>query len=100
MGIIGINGTGKSTLLKMMAGLEEPDEGSVTLANHVVCSYLPQHPLFQEKDTVMEAVQRRCGADKARIKSMLTRLGMTDFEACAAAYPADKESVWHWWPPF
>ncbi len=81
VGIIGINGTGKSTLLKMMAGLEEPDEGSVTLANHVVCSYLPQHPLFQEKDTIMEAVQRRCGADKARIKSMLTRLGMTDFEA-------------------
>ena len=81
VGIIGINGTGKSTLLKMMAGLEEPDEGSVTLANHVVCSYLPQHPLFQEKDTVMEAVQRRCGAEDAQIKSMLTRLGVTDFEA-------------------
>lgn len=81
VGIIGINGTGKSTLLKMMAGLEEPDEGTVTLANHVVCSYLPQHPLFQEKDTVMEAVQRRCGAEDAQIKSMLTRLGVTDFEA-------------------
>ncbi len=81
VGIIGINGTGKSTLLKMMAGLEEPDEGSVTLANHVVCSYLPQHPLFQEKDTVMEAVQRRCGAEDAQIKSMLTSLGVTDFEA-------------------
>ena len=54
VGIIGINGTGKSTLLKMMAGLEEPDEGSITRANHVVCSYLPQHPLLQEKDTVIE----------------------------------------------
>lgn len=81
VGIIGINGTGKSTLLKMIAGLEEPDEGSVTIANHVVCSYLPQHPLFQEKDTVIEAVQRRCGAEDAQIKSMLTRLGVTDFEA-------------------
>lgn len=81
VGIIGINGTGKSTLLKMMAGLEEPDEGSVTIANHVVCSYLPQHPLFQEKDTVIEAVQRRCKAEESQIKSMLTRLGVTDFEA-------------------
>ncbi len=85
VGIIGINGTGKSTLLKMMAGLEEPDEGSITRANHVVCSYLPQHPLFQEKDTVMEAVKRRCGADEPQIKSMLTRLGVTDFEAVCGA---------------
>ena len=44
VGIIGINGTGKTTLLKMMAGLEEPDEGSITTANHVVIRYLPQHP--------------------------------------------------------
>lgn len=85
VGIIGINGTGKSTLLKMMAGLEEPDEGSVTRANHVVCSYLPQHPLFQEKDTVIEAVKRKCGADEPQIKSMLTRLGVTDFEAVCGA---------------
>lgn len=85
VGIIGINGTGKSTLLKMMAGLEEPDEGSITRANHVVCSYLPQHPLFQEKDTVIEAVRRRCGADESQIKSMLTRLGVTDFETVCGA---------------
>ena len=53
VGVIGINGTGKSTLLKMMAGLEEPDEGTITVANHVVCSYLPQHPAFAEDDTVL-----------------------------------------------
>lgn len=81
VGIIGINGTGKSTLLKMAAGVEEPDEGSVTTANHVVCSYLPQHPVFQERDTVIEAVQKRCKGSETRIKTMLTRLGVTDFEA-------------------
>lgn len=81
VGMIGINGTGKSTLLKMIAGVEEPDEGSITLANHVVCSYLPQHPVFQEQDTVIEAVQKRCGENETQIKTMLTRLGVTDFHA-------------------
>ena len=46
IGIIGINGTGKTTLLKMIAGLEEPDEGSITRANNIVIRYLPQHPEF------------------------------------------------------
>ena len=44
IGIIGINGTGKTTLLKMIAGLEEPEEGTITRANHIVIRYLPQHP--------------------------------------------------------
>ena len=44
IGIIGINGTGKSTLLKIIAGQEEPDEGKVTKANHIVISYLSQNP--------------------------------------------------------
>ena len=39
VGIIGINGTGKTTLLKMLAGMEEPDEGTITTANHVVIRY-------------------------------------------------------------
>lgn len=94
VGVIGINGTGKSTLLKMMAGLEEPDEGTITMANHVVCSFLPQHPVFREKDTVLEAVLKRYEesnliAAKAgenvqntetMAKTMLTRLGVTDFD--------------------
>lgn len=91
VGIIGINGTGKSTLLKMMAGLEEPDQGTVTMANHVICSYLPQHPMFEETDTVLKAVLRKCDesdlqrnhADEREVqaKTMLTRLGVTDFDA-------------------
>lgn len=91
VGVIGINGTGKSTLLKMMAGLEEPDQGTVTMANHVICSYLPQHPVFEETDTVLKAVLRKCDeSDQQRnhveekevqAKTMLTRLGVTDFNA-------------------
>ncbi len=91
VGIIGINGTGKSTLLKMIVGLEETDEGSVTMANHVVCSYLPQHPSFEPEETVMEAVLRKAkegsrqyeeiSLQETKAKSMLTRLQVTDFDA-------------------
>ena len=85
-GIIGINGTGKSTLLKIIAGLEEPDEGRVIKANHCMVRFLPQNPQFGEKETVLEAVLRdnRSAENESTIeadaKSMLTRLGVTDFE--------------------
>lgn len=90
VGIIGINGTGKSTLLKIIAGLEEVDEGTVTMANHLICSYLPQHPSFFEEETVLEALLRiaRAGSKsvedtgvlETRGKAMLTKLQVTDFE--------------------
>ena len=57
-GIIGINGTGKSTLLKMIAGLEEADDGTVIKANHCLVRYLPQNPEFAPEETVLEAVLR------------------------------------------
>ena len=92
VGIIGINGTGKSTLLKIIAGMEEPEEGSVIKANHVVVHYLPQNPEFDPEMTVMEAVtaqtkgekgQRDVMADnwnlESEAKSMMTKLGITDF---------------------
>ncbi len=85
-GIIGINGTGKSTLLKMIAGMEEPDTGSVIKANHCMVRFLPQNPQFGEKETVLEAVLRDNKSEEnettieADAKSMLTRLGVTDFE--------------------
>ena len=56
IGIVGINGTGKSTLLKIAAGLEEPDEGSVIRANHVVINFLPQNPEFEGTKSVLENV--------------------------------------------
>ena len=57
-GIIGINGTGKSTLLKMIAELEEADDGTVIKANHCLVRYLPQNPEFAPEETVLEAVLR------------------------------------------
>lgn len=85
-GIIGINGTGKSTLLKIIAGLEEPDEGRVIMANHCMVRFLPQNPRFGEKETVLEAVLRGNTKEEnestiaADAKAMLTRLGVTDFD--------------------
>ncbi len=84
-GIIGINGTGKSTLLKIIAGIEEPDEGKVIKANHCMVRFLPQNPEFAPDETVIEAVLRdNKNADnemliEADAKSMLTKLGVTDF---------------------
>lgn len=84
VGVIGINGTGKSTLLKIIAGIEEPDEGSVVRANHIVVRYLPQNPVFDGNMTILEAVLS--GADvsdswtvESDAKSLLTKLGITDF---------------------
>ncbi|MBR6628017.1 MAG: ABC-F family ATP-binding cassette domain-containing protein [Lachnospiraceae bacterium] len=85
VGIIGINGTGKSTLLRIIAGLEEPDEGRVVLANHCVVRFLPQTPVFAEEETVLDAVLRgNCDEEnravrEADAKAMLTRLGVDDF---------------------
>lgn len=96
VGIIGVNGTGKSTLLKVAAGLEEPDEGTVTRANHLVIKYLPQMPEFDSKATVLESVLTYAGTGsvhkkekkethemwnlESAAKSMMTQLGIVDFD--------------------
>lgn len=85
VGVIGINGTGKSTLLKIMAGLEVPDEGEVIKASNLMIHYLPQNPQFNEDDTVLESVQNmvhhHANEDELiKAKAMMTRLGITDFE--------------------
>ena len=86
VGIIGINGTGKTTLLKILAGEEQPDEGSVTMANHVVIRYLPQHPEFDPSKTSLECVLEGNVSEENRwsiesdAKTMMTRLGITDYE--------------------
>jgi ATP-binding cassette subfamily F protein uup len=58
IGLIGVNGTGKSTLLKLIAGRENPDSGCVTVNSHAVVQYLPQNPDFDESATVLEEVFR------------------------------------------
>lgn len=106
VGIIGINGTGKSTLLKIAAGLETPDEGTVTKANHVVTRYLPQNPVFDSELSVIDSVLAQCIQNfvgstaeeeknagnhseylkdmehwnlESDAKAMMTRLGITNF---------------------
>lgn len=85
VGVIGINGTGKTTLLKMIMGEEETDEGTVTLANHVVLRYLPQHPEFAPDKGSLECVLEGNVTDENRwsieseAKAMMTRLGIKDF---------------------
>ena len=58
VGIIGINGTGKSTLLRMIAGLEDEDSGKIVKASGMVVRFLPQNPEFDSEDTIIEAVLR------------------------------------------
>ncbi|MCG4572358.1 ABC-F family ATP-binding cassette domain-containing protein [Clostridium cochlearium] len=56
IGIIGINGTGKSTLLKIIAGIESYDSGNIITKNNIVIEYLPQHPYFDENSNVIQQV--------------------------------------------
>ena len=96
VGVIGINGTGKSTLLKMIAGMEEPDSGEVIYANQIVVHYLPQMPEFDPDATVLESVlsyvsvgsvHKESNKDEHEMwnlessaKSMMTKLGIYDFD--------------------
>lgn len=85
IGVIGINGTGKTTLLRMIVGEEETDEGTVTTANHVVIRYLPQHPEFEPEKSSLECVLEGNVTDENRwsvesdAKAMMMRLGIKDF---------------------
>ena len=89
VGLIGINGTGKSTLLKIVAGLEEPDDGSVVRRRNLYIRYLPQIPVFTSGDTVLDAIVRDNASEphfssreeiEASAKNILTRLGIYDFD--------------------
>ena len=84
VGVIGINGTGKSTLLKIMAGYEEPDGGTVVRANNLVIHYLPQDPEFDPEDDILTSVEKLAAhhgtsSEQMEAKAMMTRLGITDF---------------------
>lgn len=84
VGIIGINGTGKSTLLKILAGIIVPDQGTVKMGRNLKISYLPQNPSFQEKATVLESAlsetDKEMNTAPAEAKSMLNRLGISDYD--------------------
>lgn len=63
IGLIGVNGTGKSTLLKIIAGAEEAEAGTITKANKVRVEYLPQNPEYDEEATVLEQVFKGTSAE-------------------------------------
>ena len=84
VGIIGINGTGKSTFLKVLSGEIEADEGRISRNPNVQISFLSQNPEMAEDATVLEQVFLHFGAEFRELneyeaKSMLTKLGFTDF---------------------
>ena len=85
IGVIGINGTGKSTLLKIIAGVEAPDSGTVTKNATVRIAYLQQNPVWDESLTVMEHIFLGAAAEFKEIyeheaKTILTKLGITEYD--------------------
>ena len=86
IGIIGINGTGKSTLLKILAGTVHPDSGNISSKPNLQISYLPQDPEMNGEFTVIEQVLADMPSEYREIRdyearSMLNKLGITDFSA-------------------
>ena len=84
IGIIGINGTGKSTLLKILAGEEEADEGQVITQNGLRITYLPQMPDFPKEAVVQDYVAdgkwQKDWSTASEARNILNRLGVTEYE--------------------
>lgn len=86
IGIIGVNGTGKSTLLKILSGTEEPDSGTLARDPNIQIAYSPQNPVMQEDATVLEQVFLHLPEDfralkEYEAKTMLNKLGISTFDA-------------------
>ncbi|MEG0570896.1 MAG: ABC-F family ATP-binding cassette domain-containing protein [Oscillospiraceae bacterium] len=84
IGIVGVNGTGKSTLLKILAGIEPADEGVISISSGIETVYLPQNPMLNDDFTALEQVfydtkQMLSKENGYKEKAMLNRLGITDF---------------------
>lgn len=85
IGIVGINGTGKSTLLKIAAQIDEPDSGNVLKSTGDRICYLPQNPIFQDNTTVLQQVFINASSETKELmeyeaKTILNKLGITEFE--------------------
>lgn len=85
IGVVGINGMGKSTLLKIVAGIEPFEEGKMSMGNHVKICYLPQTPVFEPGTSVLKAAvagnidELNQWTIEADAKAMLNQLGFTDY---------------------
>ena len=86
IGVIGVNGMGKSTLLKVVAGIEEADAGKISMGNQVKICYLPQTPVFPPGTTILQAAvggnmeEWNRWTIEADARSMLNQLGFADYE--------------------
>lgn len=86
IGLIGINGTGKSTLLRLAAGLEEPDVGTIVTSRGLHIRFLPQNPVFEPGHTVLQSVLAMCGDEgqvwdlESQAKTMLNKLEISGFD--------------------
>ena len=85
VGLIGVNGTGKSTLLKVLAGVEPPDEGRVSTGPNVQLAWLPQMPAMDDGNTVLEQVfadfpPKLRALNEYEARMILTKLGITEFD--------------------
>lgn len=84
IGVIGVNGTGKTTLLKIISGIEEPDSGEIIYGNGIRVSYLPQNPEFPEDLTILEYVMKgnehQDWQAESEAKTILTKLGIYVFD--------------------
>lgn len=86
IGIIGINGTGKTTLLKLISDIEKPDTGKITKGNNINIRYLPQNPVFDKNNTVLETVlsgnimhDDDMWSVEGEAKAILNKLGISDY---------------------
>lgn len=83
IGIVGINGTGKTTLLRILAGVELPDEGQLVLQNNLHMTWLPQNPEFPRNESVLSYVMDQSVGDwniEGEAKNILNRLGFSDYD--------------------
>lgn len=84
VGIIGVNGTGKTTLLKLILGMEKPISGTIIKSGGMLINYLPQEPVFEDGISLLDIVM--AGSTKEHpiadyeAKSILSKLGFTDYE--------------------
>ena len=98
IGVIGVNGTGKTTLLKIIAKINEPDKGQIICGNGIHVSYLPQNPEFPKKQSILEYVmdgkEHQDWKTESEAKTILTKLGIYDFdEGCDHLSGGQKKRV-------
>lgn len=79
VGIVGINGMGKTTLLNMIAGEETPDSGQIVKQNGLKIAYLRQNPNFNTQMSILEYVSEGDSDENWKVQSILTQLGITDW---------------------